>query len=62
MTATGLVIADEHTGWAALFVSMGLGAALAFLFIEPTTARAAFGSRNQESGLSNQAPGNAIQK
>jgi serine/threonine protein kinase len=47
MTATGLVIADEHTGWAALFVSLGLGAALAFLYIEPTTARAAFGSRNQ---------------
>lgn len=44
MIATGLVIADDHTGWAALFVSMGLGAALAFLFIEPTTARAAFGA------------------
>jgi serine/threonine protein kinase len=43
MIATGLVIADEHTGWSALFVSFGLGAALAFLVIEPATARAAFG-------------------
>jgi hypothetical protein len=41
MIATGLVIADQHTGWSALFVSFGLGAALAFLVIEPTTARAA---------------------
>lgn len=45
MIATGLVIADAHTGWGALFVSFGLGAALAFLVIEPTTARAAFGSK-----------------
>lgn len=42
MTATGLVIAEAHTGWGALFVAMGLGAALAFLVIEPATARAAF--------------------
>ena len=42
MTGTGLVIAGNHTGWGALFVSVGLGAALAFLMIEPTTARAAF--------------------
>ena len=45
MIATGLVVADDHTGWGALFVSFGLGAALAFLVIEPTTARAAFGSK-----------------
>ena len=44
MIATGLVIADEHTGFGALFVSFGLGAALAFLIIEPATARAAFKS------------------
>jgi serine/threonine protein kinase len=43
MIATGLVLADAHTGWSALFVSFGLGAALAFLVIEPATARAAFG-------------------
>ncbi len=41
MIATGLAIADAHTGWGALFVAFGLGAALAFLFIEPATARAA---------------------
>jgi serine/threonine protein kinase len=44
MMATGLVIADAHTAWGALFVSFGLGAALAFLVIEPATSRAAFGS------------------
>ena len=41
MIAIGLVIADAHTGWGALFVSFGLGGALAFLVIEPATARAA---------------------
>ena len=46
MIGIGLVIADAHTGWASLFVAFGLGAALAFLVIEPTTARAAFGSMN----------------
>ena len=45
MIGIGLVIADAHTGWSALFVSFGLGAALAFLVIEPATARAAFRSR-----------------
>jgi tRNA A-37 threonylcarbamoyl transferase component Bud32 len=44
MIGIGLVIADAHTGWAALFVAFGLGAALAFLVIEPATARAAFGT------------------
>ncbi|HEX8031008.1 MAG TPA: serine/threonine-protein kinase, partial [Vicinamibacterales bacterium] len=43
MIATGLVIAEQHTGWGALLVSFGLGGALAFLVIEPATARAAFG-------------------
>jgi len=42
LVATGLTIADAHTGWGALFVAFGLGAALAFLFIEPATARANF--------------------
>ena len=55
MIATGLVIADDHTGWGALFVSFGLGAALAFLVIEPATARAAFRTkseiRNLRSGI-----------
>jgi serine/threonine protein kinase len=44
MIGIGLAIADAHTGWSALFVSFGLGGALAFLVIEPATARAAFGS------------------
>ena len=54
MIATGLVIADSHTGWSALFVSFGLGGALAFLVIEPATARAAFGKseiRNPRSEI-----------
>ncbi len=42
MLATGLAIAGDHTGWGALFISFGIGAALAFWIIEPTTARAAF--------------------
>jgi serine/threonine protein kinase len=42
MMAIGLTIAGDHTGWGALFVSFGLGAAVAFLVIEPGTARAAF--------------------
>jgi tRNA A-37 threonylcarbamoyl transferase component Bud32 len=42
MIATGLAIADEHTGWGALFISFGIGAAVAFAIIEPATARAAF--------------------
>jgi len=42
MMATGLVIADAHTGWGALFVAFGLGSALGFLVIEPATARANF--------------------
>ena len=41
MVATGLLIADAHTGWGALFVAFGLGAALGFLVIEPATSRAA---------------------
>ncbi len=51
LIATGLVIADAHTAWGALMVAVGLGAALAFLIIEPTTARAALG---QGSGLGDQ--------
>jgi len=44
MIGIGLAIADAHTGWSALFVSFGLGGALAFLVIEPATAHAEFGS------------------
>jgi tRNA A-37 threonylcarbamoyl transferase component Bud32 len=42
MLTTGLAIAGDHTAWGALFISFGIGAALAFAIIEPTTARAAF--------------------
>ncbi len=42
MLTTGLALAGDHTGWGALFISFGIGAALAFTIIEPTTARAAF--------------------
>jgi tRNA A-37 threonylcarbamoyl transferase component Bud32 len=42
MLTTGLAIAGDHTGWGALFISFGIGAALAFTIIEPTTARAVF--------------------
>jgi serine/threonine protein kinase len=44
MIGIGLVLAGAHTGWSALFVSFGLGGALAFLVIEPATAAAEFGS------------------
>jgi serine/threonine protein kinase len=42
MLVTGLAIAGDHAGWGALFMSFGIGAALAFSIIEPATARAAF--------------------
>jgi hypothetical protein len=45
MIGTGLVIVDDHTAWGATMAAFGLGAAIGFLMIEPTTARAAFGER-----------------
>jgi len=48
MLTTGLAIAGDHTGWGALFISFGIGAALAFTIIEPTTARAAFRAMRNE--------------
>jgi hypothetical protein len=42
MIATGLVIADAHTGWGALLIAFGLGGVIAFTVIEPATSRAAF--------------------
>jgi hypothetical protein len=38
----GIALPEDSAGWAALFISFGIGSALAFLFIEPATARAAF--------------------
>ena len=40
----GIALPEERAGWAALFISFGIGSALAALFIEPATARAAFRS------------------
>jgi hypothetical protein len=40
----GIALPEQHAGWAALLISFGIGSALAFLFIEPATARAAFRS------------------
>lgn len=42
LVAGGLALPEERAGWAALLVSVGIGATVAFLFIEPATARAAF--------------------
>ncbi len=41
----GLMLSDRSAGWAALLISAGIGTTLAFLMIEPATARAAFGRR-----------------
>jgi len=38
----GLALPPERAGWAALLISFSLGSAIAFLFIEPVTTRAAF--------------------
>ena len=40
----GIALPETRVGWAALLISFGIGAAVAFLFIEPATARAAFRS------------------
>jgi hypothetical protein len=42
MVIIGAVIAGDHNGWGALFLSMGLGNVIVFLFVEPPTERAAF--------------------
>jgi serine/threonine protein kinase len=38
----GIALPEDRAGWAAVLISFGIGSALAFLFIEPATARAAF--------------------
>jgi hypothetical protein len=40
----GIALPDDRAGWAAVLISFGIGAAVAFVFIEPATARAAFRS------------------
>lgn len=42
----GIALPDDRAGWAALLISFGVGAAVAFAFIEPATTRAAFRSEN----------------
>ena len=42
MLLTGGIIAGDHNGWGALFVSFGIGAAVAALVIEPATERESF--------------------
>jgi serine/threonine protein kinase len=42
LVAGGLLLPDSRAGWAALLISVGIGAAVAFLIIEPATTRAAF--------------------
>lgn len=46
----GLLLPEQMAGWAALLISVGIGTAVAFLVIEPATARAAF--RRGSSGVS----------
>jgi serine/threonine protein kinase len=42
LMVAGIALPDDRAGWAALLISFGVGAAVAFVFIEPATARAAF--------------------
>ena len=39
----GFLLPEDRAAWATLFISVGIGTAVAFLVIEPGTARAAFG-------------------
>jgi hypothetical protein len=38
----GIALPEAQVGWAAVLISYGLGSAMAAIFIEPATARAAF--------------------
>jgi hypothetical protein len=40
----GLMLGEDQAAWATLLISVGVGTAVAFLMIEPATARAAFRS------------------
>ena len=44
LIVAGIALPETRAGWAALVISFGIGTAIAFLFIEPATARAAFRS------------------
>jgi serine/threonine protein kinase len=42
LIAGGIALPEQQRAWAAVLISYGIGVALAFSFIEPATARAAF--------------------
>ena len=48
----GLRLPEDRAGWAALLISVGIGAAVAFLIIEPATTRAAFKPARTDSAAS----------
>ncbi len=48
LAAGGVSLGDSRAGWAVLLFAFAVGSVVAFLIIEPTTARAAFG-RNTEA-------------
>jgi hypothetical protein len=41
----GIALPETQLGWAAVLIAYGIGSAVAFLFIEPATTRAAFRAR-----------------
>jgi hypothetical protein len=51
LVAGGLLLPEERAGWAALLISVGIGISVAFLIIEPATARAAFNDRRRPTGV-----------
>lgn len=42
LVTAGIALPEERAGWAAVLISVGIGSTVAFLLIEPATARAAF--------------------
>lgn len=48
LLAGGVALAGAHAGWGAFLIAFGVGSAVAFLIIEPATARAAFGAASVE--------------
>jgi hypothetical protein len=42
LVSGGIALPEDRAGWAAVLISVGVGVTVAFLFIEPATARAAF--------------------
>jgi predicted Ser/Thr protein kinase len=42
LVAGGIALPEDRAGWAAVLISVGVGSTVAFLLIEPATARAAF--------------------